>query len=327
MKKVILFLILTCITSYCINAQSTGAFQLVVPHNSNQRTIEYYVPTTYNAANNYPMVVGLHGCVGGANPAAFFRNDLQFLSDSIGAIIVCPNGLFFTGGIMDNPDHTMILTAIDTTIGRYNIDTNEVYLTGFSCNGYVTAKHGTQELYNWAGIIPFNAAFAANYFTNGSFDFTTQKPICVCIGTADPGLTLNNRFRDSLVDNNITHLYNTMPGVGHATNFPTFKNEIMECFNWMDTLNPITVDINLTNQNINFDVFPNPVENVLNIKKHQKMEVEVIIYNMMGKLVLQEKFSNYNISINTSRFENGTYNIQLRTRDTIIGNKKFIIIK
>jgi hypothetical protein len=326
MKKIILFLILISIGTHYIQAQPTGAFQLIVPHQSNQRIIEYYVPITYTSSSSYPMVVGLHGCVGGANPAANFRDDLQFLADSIGAIIVCPNGLF--SGSMDNPDHTMILSAIDTTIGLYNININEVYLTGFSCNGYVTAKHGTQELYNWAGIIPFNSAFSMNDFLNGSFDFSSQKPICLCIGTFDPGLSLNNRFRDSLITNNNVHMYNTMIGIGHTTNFPSFKNELMKCFNWIDSLGHATTAVNdLINQNFSFNLYPNPTKETLSIKNHKNESVEILIFDLSGKKVFQENFHKYDIIINTSSFKNGTYFIKLETNDGKVFKEKLIVIK
>ncbi len=313
-----------------LNAQQTGSFQTTIIHNGTSRILEYAVPTNYDSSIEYPLVVGLHGCVGGANPAANFRDDLAFLVDSIQAIVVCPNGPLGGGNLgatMDDPEHSIILAAIDSTEAIYNIDTTQFYLMGFSCNGYVTSKYGMNELKPWKGIIPFNAYFDnTNVLNDGTLEYENETSTCICIGSLDPNITESEIMRDSLNARGADYLYNEIAGVGHTTNFPTFEQEVMECMNFFED-NPSTANLEKLNSNANFIVnYPNPFETSFTVmnksSKFAEQMLTVTIFNLQGKTVYTSGFKN-SITINTD-FESGTYILEIKNEEGILQQKSII---
>lgn len=300
-----------------ILAQQTGLFQRTIVHNSQNRILEYAVPSNYVSTNNYPLVVGLQGCVnpsGSTNLGAVaLRNDLAFLADSINAIVVCPTGLLNNqGGFMDNPDNAILLAAIDSTIDIYNIDTTSVYLAGFSCNGYTTVKYGTNALYPWKGLIPIHPALPSIVFSPaataaGLFDYQTNIPTCLCIGGQDPGLSASQQLRDSFVTHGTPHYYNEIPGVGHTTQFVTLKEEVMECFNYFNTLllptrHSVYIDMGVAR------VYPNPsLEGKIMIEASMKEALDFMLYDIRGRLVRNAHLVNETTSLQVEGLEKGVY--------------------
>lgn len=72
----------------------------------------------------------------------------------------------------------------------------------------------------------------------------------------------------------------------------------------------------------NVIIYPNPVKDILIIKNASELDiVEYSIYNMLGQIIF--KNSNHNLEIDTKDYNNGIYNIQIKTTKGFI-NKKFI---
>ena len=296
---------LATLSIYWLSAQQTGTFQSTITFNAQPRILEYSVPLNYNHSDQHPLVVGLHGCIGGSNPASGFRNEIAFLSDSIGAIVVCPNGLTAFAGMMDNFDHPIIIAALDSAMATYNIDPSRVYLIGFSCNGYVTAKYGTQEIYPWKGIIPFNAALNSSDSTNGLFDYTNQTSTCICVGSNDPGLSLSQQLRDSLAVNGASYYYNEIPGVGHVTMFPTFPAEVMECFDSFNvTVQGTSYSIRVNGQ---VKVYPNPTSDIATFTINGLDQGSLTIYDLSGSLLHKYTLTSEQTVIPVDMLTPGTY--------------------
>lgn len=314
-KKNYYLLVSFFLLTFNLYGQQTGIFQKTILHNSQTRTLEYAVPVNYNSATQYPLIIGLQGCVdpnGSSNNGAIaFRNELAFLADSIQAIIVCPTGLLSNqGGFMDNPDNAIILAAIDSTVDTYNTDTTEVYLTGFSCNGYTTVKYGTRGLYPWKGIIPIHAFLPSNVFSPAAyrnFDYQTTIPTCICVGSQDPGLGGNQTLRDSFVLNGTPFYYNEILGVGHTTQFPTFKEEIMECFNYFNTLALSAKSMNELETSF-IHVYPNPpLDRLLTIEVFDDAPKDFLLYNSSGQKIKQSILREEINTIDLSEVKEGIY--------------------
>ena len=98
MKKNTLFTLLWLIPFFA-QAQMTGSFQQNVDFNEADynftRTLYFYVPTDYDASQSYKLVVGFRG--GPHSNAGQFRDQLTFLADSIGAIILVLKMLLIFG--------------------------------------------------------------------------------------------------------------------------------------------------------------------------------------------------------------------------------------
>lgn len=327
----ILILLLLFTTS--LYAQQTGLFQTTILHNTQTRILEYAVPSNYTPSNQYPLVVGLQGCVdpnmGTNNGATGFRNDLSFLADSIQAIVVCPRGLLSNqGGFMDNPDDAIILAAIDSTIDVYNVDTTSVYLTGFSCNGYTTVKYGTRALYPWKGIIPIHAFLPNHVFSPmayQNFDYLTTIPTCICVGSQDQGLQGSQTLRDSFVLNGTPFYYNEIPGVGHTTFFPTFKEEIMECFDYFNSLMLSIKGQSKSDYSV-VHVYPNPpLDRILNVELFTDGSKNFFLYDLNGKIVMQSVLRKKVNNVNLEELKEGIYFWVIRDNSRRLSSGKIAI--
>jgi hypothetical protein len=85
---------------------------------------------------------------------------------------------------------------------------------------------------------------------------------------------------------------------------------------------------NVLNKNNDFDVYPNPAQNIINISSNNINTKNIIIYNYAGKLVYSETFNQSNeIKINTESLSNGVYFLQIIENGTNIGTEKIIINK
>jgi hypothetical protein len=82
----------------------------------------------------------------------------------------------------------------------------------------------------------------------------------------------------------------------------------------------VNVTMEATN-NKTVNIFPNPVENSLNIVNGQGT---AIIYNALGQPVRQFTINNEQFSINTSDFDKGQYILQIINNNGIVNTKRFI---
>ncbi|MCK5766649.1 MAG: T9SS type A sorting domain-containing protein [Bacteroidales bacterium] len=242
------------------------SFTRFITFNGEQSLIAYYVPESYDSLSPSKMILALHYCGGNEqNNALTYRNLLRDLADVINAIVVAPYCHNTGPPSYSIPDPSIITVSIDSTREFLNIDTNYIYLTGGSCNGRSTFEYGLDEIYDFVGIIPFNAYIPS--ITPGYYNFDSEMPSCICSGTIDPSYNNNVRMYDSLVAHNAVTLMNSIPGIGHVFNFPEFTDEMKECIDFIDSVSLIPT---YTSQNKHPEnsilIYPNPVSDVINIQ-------------------------------------------------------------
>lgn len=78
--------------------------------------------------------------------------------------------------------------------------------------------------------------------------------------------------------------------------------------------------------NKNFNIYPNPATNTLNINldySDNQSLTKAIIYNSIGQVIKEVKLTNKLNTINIENLENGLYHIQLQSDKQIITTKKF----
>jgi len=68
------------------------------------------------------------------------------------------------------------------------------------------------------------------------------------------------------------------------------------------------------NFNKSMFVFPNPINNELNISSNDKVQKEIILYDVSSKKLLQQKFTN-SISLNTEGLAKGIYIYEVRDKN------------
>lgn len=88
----------------------------------------------------------------------------------------------------------------------------------------------------------------------------------------------------------------------------------------------VTVSVTLSisgNDKVQFDYYPNPVQNQLNIVSGQPVTA-VVVYNMLGSKVLEQKFNATTAVIDMSSLQQGSYLVRVSTND---GQRSVLTIK
>jgi len=71
------------------------------------------------------------------------------------------------------------------------------------------------------------------------------------------------------------------------------------------------------------DIFPNPVQNILHIASSQILVNNVSIYDLSGRVVLENQNSNLDIKIDVSGLNTSMYFVQMDTENGTV-TKRFV---
>ncbi|MFK7809816.1 MAG: T9SS type A sorting domain-containing protein [Saprospiraceae bacterium] len=325
----VLFAFLIC--SFNSNAQTTGSFDLIIDFEETDydftRKLYYFVPSDYDASQSYKLVVGFRG--GPHANAGQFRDQLTFLADSIGAIILCP----------ENEDHfwndegltkQLFQYSLDTTMAMYNIDSDFVYLTGLSYGGRhaVIVSMDTDDglIPGLRGVIPFAAGSEAddqpNYDSIDDF-----PPACICIGLNDSQnfITVSNNLATDITDNGGAAFLNEVPNVGHTVAFANYPEEMMECFDFIESQYGVSSTIALNVADKSIRVFPNPATSVLTFEIDKTIQAKrVYLTDMNGKLI--KEFEATKRELNVSDLPQGVLLLIIETEKEQL-TKQVTIVK
>jgi len=304
MKNLIILLLILPFVNI-LKAQETGSFVQSVEFNEADynftRNLYYHVPADYSPDNSYKLVVGFRG--GPHSNAGQFRTQLQFLSDSIGAIVVCP----------ENADHfwneegqtkQLFKYSVEHVSGEYNIDPAYIYLTGLSYGGrhavIVAMDTDDGEIPAIRGVIPFAAGSEADLQPN--YDSIDDfAPACICIGLSDANnfINVSNNLHDDIQANNGLSILNEIPNVGHTVAFSSYPAEMMECLNWIEE--QYVVPSSIVKQEslaLQIGIYPNPTSRLLNLEIAPGIQISSIeLFDSNGSLTRQYEGSVTNINI------------------------------
>jgi hypothetical protein len=330
MIKNLLFLFIILVTlPLASRSQETGAFQNSItinePGYNVTRTVYYYVPTDYNAANSYKLIVGFRG--GPHTNAGQFRNQLTPLSDSLNAIIICPENI---SDFNNNEGNVKFLFShsVAAAVEEYSIDTNFIYITGLSFGGRHTIIVGMDSdsgpiSNNIRGIIPF--APGTNSQNVADYENSTRFPICTCIGANDNGfMSVATTFTDNVIENGGTAMLNVIPGIGHTTNFPEFSAEMMECFHFIENAYQTTGIRELEKKTIK--LFPNPSSGDFTLEMEEPGLYTVEIIDLVGKNVFKKEYNtSQSIRVQASGLKSGIYIVSVLNNNKTINSLKLYI--
>lgn len=316
--------------SNCTVAQTNrnvevGSFETTIIFNGEPSNVAYYVPLDYTADSSYKLIVGLHYCTGSPSAYISYRNLLKDLSDSLNAIIMCPD-CHMPGYPYNIPDSSIISKSTDSTRAIYNIDENYIYLTGGSCNGRTTIKYGLEYIYDYRGIIAFNPyipSIPANYY-----NFDSDMPTVLISGTLDPSYFNSTRIYDSLEAHNANAKLISMPGIGHDFWIPEFNIEMMHGIQYIDSIVDI---ITLSSQKIenrsSIKVYPNPFYSSTNIEvevSEINAHYQLLLFDIYGNLVetiFNGRTSAVKNNYQLSNYNRGIYFLKFVSGDTTISKK------
>lgn len=168
------------------------------------RRVLLHVPKGYDPSRPWPLVVAYHS--GGGSADSMLPSTLRMLGDRADSFVVAaPHHYRQTG--LDHPrpvssEHAEVLRTIKE---RVNVDSDRVYVTGFSLGGYTAWYLATVQTDLFAGAVPMGATFSIPLDEPGLaeafFPNLRQLPVLSVWGGRDslnvPGLN-GRRTRDTM---------------------------------------------------------------------------------------------------------------------------------
>jgi poly(3-hydroxybutyrate) depolymerase len=98
-----------------------------------------YVPSAYDPARPWPLLVALHGAAGSPANAATYaqavRADWSGTANANGFVVLAPVASGASGG-WNGADYAALDAALADAAGAYNLERTRVYLWGFSAGGH-----------------------------------------------------------------------------------------------------------------------------------------------------------------------------------------------
>ena len=181
-----------------------------------------YVPSAYREQTSLPLIISCHGTPP-YDVAEHHIREWKMLAERNRCIVACPELIATDGLLGDGPivgmlaDEKYILSLISVLCYRYNIDRNNIMITGFSGGGFPTYWVGLRN----PGVFSVVAARNCN-FSRGNLDGwyppeAKQTPVFVYYGENDPGaITSQSRAAVTYLR---SHGFNVetyvIPGSGH----------------------------------------------------------------------------------------------------------------
>jgi len=181
LKKLLFLTLLLCFNSF-------GQIQDSFFHDGEERTFVYYIPDSWNASSEYPLLIVLHGLTQSGNGIMEITgfNEIAEVND----FIVCyPDGLNASWNADMNSVNSDVddLGFVEELINYFesNLNTNpqKRYLSGFSNGGYLSHKIASESEMCIAAI----ATVSGNMSTTTYENFNPMYPTSVLHihGTSD----------------------------------------------------------------------------------------------------------------------------------------------
>jgi len=314
------------LVSFSSLAQQTGDYTITIPTfeptlNGDSLDIYFHVPSTYNANVKHKMILGFHG-LGNPDNSDDIRNYLSPLGDSLNAVVVCPDPY-----LQDQPRSEIVLNlAYDSVMTWFNIDTNQVYITGYSAGSDVAAQYFFGEpSHPMKGLIWHSPGF---FFNPDLSNPEEIPPVCLCTGTADFTSFLQTAALNNSLDGaGFPYLYNEIPGVDHTMEYPTFTEEMLECINFIDA-NSSNVGIQEWTGNT-VTMYPNPLaEGQELVLVGLEGDANISVFDVSGKLVWNAQLNNASNRMVISDFRGGLstgfYSVLIQSEEGSL-NKKLVV--
>lgn len=362
MRKSLQILLFILITFPVLRAQQSIEY---ITHNSVQRLFIQYLPNNYNSSTeSLPLVFVLHGLDGSAQQIT--SSGFNSIADTARFIPIYPQGKLNGFGQASWNNGTMVASNaddvgfIDTLIQhfeqQYNINSQKIYVCGFSEGGIMTHRLGLELNHKIAAI----ASMAGTISTSDKLDFATQSspmPLMHWHGTVDQTIPFYSpqvntielvypsigfwkvqnycSVQDStiiaipdIVQDNITVDRIVYEGCmnaplelwkfnnGYHAWYQKGENDVdgaSEFWNFFNQFENEVGSSNLTETEINLNIYPNPSHGVIKIQSSFPIE-EISIYSLDGKLVFNENIMNL-FTTEIKHNEPGVYILKIHTEN------------
>lgn len=169
-----------------------------INHQTYQRKFMVHFPPNFTTATQRALVLNLHGGSGNMvnaqgfsmlNPVSDLNNFIVAWPQGYG---IAPPGFSWADGRNTSADQAgiddigFIDKLIDTLITRYNVDTNRIYICGFSNGGFMVQRLACQLPDRFAAMASLGSSMDTVLYQNCN----PSKPIPMAFfnGTADPAM-------------------------------------------------------------------------------------------------------------------------------------------
>jgi|GEM_PF-2253964 len=211
---------------------------------STTKNYSLLVPASYTPSKRTKVMVGMHPYNTSRWDAKSWRDTLAVFANTNNLLLVCPDG-GANGSIIDNIDTAFTTALIDSVFNWYNVDSSQIYITGFSYGGKATYLYGLEHPEIFAGFMPIGAATSLIDLPQRRRNNAVCKPVAIIHGGND---SPNSRFypmKDTL-KNYTNYVWDTlMPSVGHTIDFANRNQILTMAFNYIDSINNLAVSMSL----------------------------------------------------------------------------------
>jgi polyhydroxybutyrate depolymerase len=167
-------------------------------HQNHQRQFMVHFPPGFSNSANLPLVVNLHGGSGNMINAQGF-SQLNPVADQHQFVVawpqgfgIAPPGYSWADGRNTSADQAgiddvgFLNRLVDTLIQRYNLDSNRIYLCGFSNGGFMVQRMACQSPGRFAAMASLGASMDTNLYQQ--CNPAVAIPMAFFNGTADPAM-------------------------------------------------------------------------------------------------------------------------------------------
>ncbi|MDF1694923.1 MAG: PHB depolymerase family esterase [Saprospiraceae bacterium] len=189
MRKLFLVLLFNFLCLYMFGQQTLTKN---IQHDGMDRSYIIYIPESYNASSNTPLLLNFHGYTSNATEQMVY-GDFRKIADEEGFIVVHPEGTLFNGqthwnvggwtlgSTVDDVGFTDQL--IDEIAIEYSIDLDRIYATGMSNGGFMSFLLACQLSNRIAAIASVTGSMTPSIFNNCDPQHST--PVLYIHGTSD----------------------------------------------------------------------------------------------------------------------------------------------
>lgn len=180
------------------------------PVDDSTQPFALWVPTTYSARKQYPLIVALHGMDGDERmiPEGCFEIHHRGFSEEVILLSVLGRGdLAFEG-----PGEADVWDAMNWVKHHYRINPHRQYLTGLSMGGYATWRLAMDYPDQWAAVAPICGGGDIH-----GLAALTEVPVWCVHGRDDEFVTVeeSRRMVDELRRLGLPHRYDELEGWRH----------------------------------------------------------------------------------------------------------------
>lgn len=193
----------------CTSVKAQETINGTIQHDGITREYILYIPASYNADSETPMVMSFHGRSSNAQ-VNFSYTNFTSIADTAGFILIHPQGTIYNGLSHWNvggftlgstvDDVGFVSTLLDVISNFYNIDQDRIYSTGMSNGGYMSFLLACQLSDRIAAVASVTGSMTPQ--TYNACDPQHPTPVLQIHGTSDETVPYNGNplFTKSIDD-------------------------------------------------------------------------------------------------------------------------------